>query len=401
MLVKRRVIFADIRADKVETKGSRSIAATQVLVGEDSMNDGQITLIDVIEDMSVAKKLGLRPMRVARDIMNSEVRTLTLDHTTRRCMQLMESLKIRHVPIVDLPYEGEDKACFIGIVSQRDLLRLNSCETENTGEPQVDPKALRQLLIQIVARKPKAVSLQSPVSEVISVMINNHIDMVPVLEEGDLAGIITTTDILKLFFKIDKAVHQLCPESQKDTSIIDSISEDSLEGSVLFPWCFRTIQDVMTKEVICLQPQDDIAKAIEVLQTEQFRHVPIVDEEGQLCGLVSDRDILRNLPFAGKRPPCPPKLFREHLFAIDPWGKKHLQPLESIMVRHILQVSPGTKICEAAKTVYNEQISCLPVVDERGKVLGIITVTDLMRALLLAYEPSEKAELIPGESNIP
>ncbi len=224
--------------------------------------------------------------------------------------------------------------------------------------------------------------------------------MVPVLDEGDLAGIITTTDIIKLLFRIDKAVHQLCPESQKDTSIINMTSEGSVEASVLFPWCFRTIQEVMTKEVICLEPQDDIAKAIEVLQTEKFRHVPIVDVEGKLAGLVSDRDILRNLPFAGKRPPSPPKLFREHLFAIDPWGERHLQPLESIMVRRIFHISPETRICNAAEILYEETISCLPVVDEQGKLQGIITVTDLMRALLLAYEPPEKADLIPGESNI-
>jgi CBS domain-containing protein len=364
------------------------------------MNFGQITLIDVIEEMGIKKNIGLEPMRVARDIMNSEVKTLTLDHSTRRCLEFMASLNIRHVPVVDLPYEGEGKPCFIGIVSQRDVLRLNARETERTGKQHVDPKALRQLLIQIVARKPEAVSLQSSIPEVVSVMINNHIDMVPVLDEGELAGIITTTDIIELFFRIDKAVQQLCPESQKDTSIINTTSEGSVEAAVLFPWCFRTIQDVMTKEVICLEPQDDIAKAIKVLQTEKFRHVPIVDMQGKLAGLVSDRDILRNLPFAGKRPPCPPKIFREHLFAVDPWDERHLQPLESIMVQRIFHISPDTRICDAAEILCREKISCLPVVDERGKIRGIITVTDLMRALLLAYEPTEKGELIPGESNI-
>ena len=364
------------------------------------MNDGQTTLIDVIEGMCIEKNIGLKPMRVARDIMNSEVKTLTLDHTTRRCLELMDSLKVRHVPVVDLPYEGEEKPCFIGIVSQRDVLRLNAREDGKTSGQQVDPKALRQILIQIVARKPKAVSLQSPVIDVISVMINNHIDMVPVLDEGDLAGIITTTDIIKLFLGIDTAVEQLCPESQKDTSILNMTSEGSVEATVLFPWYFRTIQEVMTKEVICLDPQDDIAKAIEVLQTEQFRHVPIVDVEGKLAGLVSDRDILRNLPFAGKRPPCPPKIFREHLFAIDPWSKRHLQPLESIMVRRILHITPGTRICDAVEILCKEKISCLPVVDEGGKLRGLITVTDLMRALLLAYEPTEKVDLVPGESGI-
>ena len=156
----------------------------------------------------------------------------------------------------------------------------------------------------------------------------------------------------------------------------------------------------MTEQVICLEPQDNLARAIEVMQTEKVRHVPIIDEQGKFVGLVSDRDILRNLPYAGKRPPLPPKRFREHLFATESWTKSLLLPLESVMAQKVLHISPRCSVCKAADTLYREKISCLPVVDKREKLRGIVSVTDLMRTLLCAYEPSEKAGLIPSESSL-
>jgi CBS domain-containing protein len=136
------------------------------------------------------------------------------------------------------------------------------------------------------------------------------------------------------------------------------------------------------------------------MQTEKFRHVPIIDEQGKFVGLVSDRDILRNLPFVGRRPLLPPKRFREHLFATDSWTKSFQLPLDGIMAWKVLHILPGCRVCKAADTLYRKKISCLPVVDKRGELRGIVTVTDLMRALLWAYEPAEKAGLIPSESSI-
>jgi len=355
-------------------------------------------------------------MRVARDIMNADVKTLTLDHTVKHCLKYMEAHRIRHVAVVDLPNEGEKKPCFIGIVSQRDVLRLSAPDAKENSKQKVDQRALRQLLVNIVARKPKSVSLQTPVRDVIMTMICNHIDMVPVLDDADLVGFITTTDLIKLFFRLDKVIHRLCPElkkgalgSRKAGSLpADISSESSAKAKILSSWVSRSVQEIMTKQLICLEPQDNLARAIEILHTEEFRHIPIMDEpspsegrgeQAKFVGLVSDRDILRNLPFAGRRPPSPPKRFREHLFATDSWTKSLQLPLESIMVRKVLHILPGCSVCEAAEILYKKKMSCLPVVDEHEKIRGIVTVTDLMRALLAVYEPTEKADSIPSQSS--
>ncbi len=200
-------------------------------------------------------------------------------------------------------------------------------------------------------------------------------------------GIITTTDLMKLFSRLDKVVHQLCLELKKGAPSVDMASESSAKTKILFSWFFQTVQEIMTEQVICLEPQDNLARAIEVLQTEKFRHLPIMDEQGKLLGLVSDRDILRHFPFAGRRPLLPQKRFREHLFATDSRTTSFLLPLESIMSRKVLHILPSSSVSEAAHLLC-KKISCLPVVDEQEKFRGIVTVTDLMRALLATYEPA-------------
>ena len=365
-----------------------------------SMENGQLKLIDVIEQMCTEKDVSFQPMRVARDIMNTDVKTLTLDHTVGQCLKFMKGRRVRHAPVVDLPNEVETKPYFVGVVSERDVLRLNEPDAEIINKQKKDQKSLRQLLVNIVARKPKSVSPQTPVEDVIMTMTGNHIDMVPILDDADLVGIITTTDLIKLFFRLDKVIHELCPELKKGAPHVDTASESAAKANILSSWISRPVQKIMTEQVITLEPQDDLARAIEVMQDEEIRHVIIMDEQEKFVGLVSDRDILRNLPYAGRRPPSPPKKFREHLFATNSWTKSLLLPLESIMVRKVLHILPGCSVCEAAEILYKKKISCLPVVDEQEKLRGIITVTDLMRALLTAYESAEKADLITSQTSI-
>jgi CBS domain-containing protein len=360
------------------------------------MENEQFKLIDLIEQICTEKDVCPKPMRIARDIMNVNVKTLTLDHTINQCLQFMHGRRVRHAPVIDLSYEGEKKPYFIGVVSERDVLRLKAPDSGENGKQKIDRRALRQLLVQIVTRRPKVVSPQTPIPEVIEVMTCNHIDMVPVLDGADLVGIITTTDLIKFCFKLEDVIYELCPELKKDLLTFETASKSSSKTRILYTWVSRTVQEIMTEQVISLEPQENIAKAIELIQTEEFRHIPIIDEQGKFIGLISDRDILRNLPFAGKRPPSPPKKFREYLFSSNFCIHNFSIPIERIMVRKVLHISPGCKIREAAEILHKKKISCLPVINEDEKLQGIVTVTDLMQALLAAYEPAEDASLIPS-----
>ena len=128
------------------------------------------------------------------------------------------------------------------------------------------------------------------------------------------------------------------------------------------------------------------------MQKHRFRHLPILDEDNKLVGVVSDRDILRHLPFAGRRPPTQPARFREHLFRIKrKTANLHLS-MDRIMTRETAHISPDSTVRQAVRTLRKgRKIGCLPVIDERNDVCGIVTLADFIRTLLAIYEPSSQS----------
>ena len=141
----------------------------------------------------------------------------------------------------------------------------------------------------------------------------------------------------------------------------------------------------MTDQVIFLTPQDDLSRAIDIMQEGEFRHIPITDEQGKLQGIISDRDILRQLHYAGRRPLQRQKKFREHLFRADRDFANLKMPLETIMTAKVTHVPPDTSAYTAAEKLLRSKLSCLPVVDDQNNLMGIVTTADLMSTLLTVY----------------
>jgi CBS domain-containing protein len=343
----------------------------------------QFALIDVVERMCADKKIGFAPIRVAGDIMKEDVKLLTLDHTVKAFINFMKAHKVRHAPLIDFLDEARREPSFIGVVSERDVLRLKPMGKDSEDE-EINPKAMRQLLQQIVARNPKSASPDTPVPDVISTMINNHIDMLPVMVDEKLAGIITTTDIIKIYTKLDNAISSICPELQEHPQYTSGSGAES----ALFSWALKIIGEIMTRDVVCLDSTNTLADAIDVMRHNKFRHIPVLDEEAKLAGIISDRDILRQLPFAGRRPPSESAKFRAHLFKVDPDTPQLQLGVTEFMTCKVKLLGPDCRICDAATTLRSIKIGCLPVVDRQQKILGIVTITDFMRALLSAYEPT-------------
>lgn len=357
-----------------------------------SITSEQFALVDTIEHMCADKKIDFRPLHLAGDIMKKDIKLLTLDHTVRAFLNFMNAYKVRHVPIIDFPTEDKKHRSFIGVVSERDVLRLKPKRPKDGDEEGIEPKAMRQLLQQVVARNPDSASHDTPVPDVITTMIDNHIDMVPVMVDTELVGIITTTDVLKLFTKLDNAISSLCPKLQDQARPPCQGPYVSDDESTLFSWVSQTVGQIMTREVVCLELTNTLADVIEVMKQGKFRHAPVLDEHGRLAGVISDRDILRQLPFAGRRPPKESPRFRAHLFKVDHETSQLQLGVTEFMTGVVTHIGPDCRICEAAKTLRSIKISCLPVVDRQQKILGIVTITDLMRTLLPAYEPNGQSQ---------
>ena len=84
----------------------------------------QLALINQIKKMCTGNDVVYQPPKYAQDIMTEEVRTLTLDDTVGACIRLMKTLGFRHIPLMDIPYEGDKTPYFVGVVSQRDVRNI-------------------------------------------------------------------------------------------------------------------------------------------------------------------------------------------------------------------------------------------------------------------------------------
>ncbi|GAG30589.1 unnamed protein product, partial [marine sediment metagenome] len=229
------------------------------------------------------------------------------------------------------PTGQEEKPYLVGIVSERDVFRYISPYLGKLGEQEADQTAIRQPLSKILTRNPISATAETPISDLIAIMLDNHIDIIPILADGDLVGIVTADDVVKTFVKLG-AIRQLCADAGKRTRLVDLVSGAADASAALLSSVLRTAQDIMSEQVVCLRPEDDLGKAMEVLQKGKFRHVPIVNSQGKLVGIVSDRDILRRLPYHSPhsgnlsesarlpdtRKPSRAKRFRDRLFAVEP-----------------------------------------------------------------------------------
>jgi len=126
------------------------------------------------------------------------------------------------------------------------------------------------------------------------------------------------------------------------------------------------VHDLMTKNVITLFEEETIPLASELLELRRIRHLPVVDEGGHLVGLVTHRDILRAqascLGEAGS----------------GPGGPTYDVPVRAIMTREVWTVRPETTAVEAAALLRKHAFSCLPVVVDHHKLVGILTEADFL-----------------------
>lgn len=119
------------------------------------------------------------------------------------------------------------------------------------------------------------------------------------------------------------------------------------------------VEEWMTRNVVCITQDKTIQDCVDLMKKHSIRHLPVV-QDGRLIGLVTEGD-LRQVFLAS---------LIEELTITD------------VMIRDPITVSPDTEIEDAARVIYYNKIGGLPVVDEDDKVLGIITVADILAAFI-------------------
>lgn len=129
------------------------------------------------------------------------------------------------------------------------------------------------------------------------------------------------------------------------------------------------VDRIMTRGTITIGMDDGVYKVRDLFKEHAFHHLLVV-ENGQLVGVISDRDLLRNVsPFIGK-------LSERSEDAATLNRRVH-----QIMTRKPITISPETDVKEASRVMLEHRVSCLPVVKNDGRVAGIVTWRDLLGGL--------------------
>lgn len=147
------------------------------------------------------------------------------------------------------------------------------------------------------------------------------------------------------------------------------------------------VQDIMQADLFTITPETRLPEALRLVQRRGVRHLPVV-ENGNLVGIVSDRDLKRAMPSAAT------SLSAQELnYLLD------RVKAGEFMTRGVITIAPMFPVEEAARIMVTEKISALPVT-EGGRLVGIVTETDVLRLFakaMGALEPSSRLDVLLGD----
>ena len=133
------------------------------------------------------------------------------------------------------------------------------------------------------------------------------------------------------------------------------------------------ISKIMTKNVITVNHNDDLETAEHIFKTKHIRHIPVIKNK-MVVGMLSYTDLLR-ISFADA--------VDEDEDYVDT-VVYNMFTIEQVMAKKLTSVESTTTIKEAAEVLAEKEFHALPVVDN-GKLVGIVTTTDLIKYLLEQY----------------
>lgn len=136
--------------------------------------------------------------------------------------------------------------------------------------------------------------------------------------------------------------------------------------------------DIMTDEPMTVPESATVGQAVQVLQALHVRHVPVVNEEGEVVGMLSDRDL---------RAIAIPRTLGDEWF-----GELRVAletPIARVMSSDVVTVQEQTATAEIIELMLENNVGAVPVVDAEGTLVGIVSYIDVLREL---YELETAAE---------
>ena len=254
-------------------------------------------------------------------LMTPEVVTIDKDRKLSDALEIMEKHRISRLVVVN---EGK----IVGIVTDKDILEV-------MGSSRYANKLPSSLHVSTaMSRGVITVGKEADVSEAARLMLRHRIKSLPVVNDGELVGIVTTTDLLKPL-------------------------QDSEER----------VEKVMTRRVITISPEDRAIHARRLMLDNGISRLVVI-EEGNIVGILTERQLGRALG-----------AFKS---AADSKQANRVRNMivEDVMTQAVVTLSSDSTVGEASRLMLERGFSGIPIVDAGDNLAGIVTKTDLMKLLV-------------------
>jgi CBS domain-containing protein len=245
-------------------------------------------------------------------------------------LQMMLWCGFRHMPVVD---EGGG---LVGILSQRDILarKAKAADAAVAGHGTRSQKVRDAMSVPVETCSP-----DDDVADIGMRMSALKIGCLPVLDGGKVAGIVTSTDLLAQF-----AMGEFVRNASRAP----------------------TVGAVMTSDPVSVGVEDDLQEAVTLLLEQAIRHLPVVDANRRVVGMVSDRDVRSAIG--------------DPLTGLKRW-KFEDASVSTIMTPDPVTIRADASLSTAISWLVDERIGALPVVDAEERLVGIVSYLDVLRFL--------------------
>lgn len=148
-----------------------------------------------------------------------------------------------------------------------------------------------------------------------------------------------------------------------------------------------TVRELMTTEVIAFKPSDKIQQAAKTLIANRISGAPVIDKKRRVIGIISEADIMKltaTIPFPDIDPlnPFPVFALSTYMKKVkkipDDIGALFEGDVQDVMSENPVTISPDGSVSDAARIMHKNGFNRIPVVDEDGKLVGVIARDDII-----------------------
>jgi CBS domain-containing protein len=264
-------------------------------------------------------------VKIAEIIESPSAITIRDDDTLSLALQTMLWSDVRHLPVM-----RESKV--VGVLSERDVLAHTARRGHAGRGDQVHT---------VMSRPPVTIAPDRDVAEATHLVLERRIGCLPVVDGDRLVGIVTRTDLLRRF--------------ERDASRPAERTRPRLA-------------EIMRTDVVTAQATDYLLDCIPRMERAGIRHLPVVDGDRRVVGMLSDRDVRAAIG--------------QTLRPLD--RRDALVRLEStrvgdVMSRRPLTLEDTASVTDVASFLADHRIGALPIVDATGRLRGIVSYVDVLK----------------------